>query len=68
VCVYIYIYKTIYIYIYIYITAVGLAPGGSNTSHIYTQTVHIIQRRENWEVLAVPRFCETYPNICLTTE
>jgi hypothetical protein len=27
-----------------YITAIGLTPGGSNTSHIYTQTIHIIQR------------------------
>jgi hypothetical protein len=33
--------------IYIYLTAVGFTPGGSNTSHIYTQTVHIIQRKEN---------------------
>jgi hypothetical protein len=31
----------------IYLTAVGLTPGGSSTSHIYTQTVHIIQRKEN---------------------
>jgi hypothetical protein len=30
-----------------------LTPGGSSTSHIYTQTVHIIQRKENWEVRAV---------------
>jgi hypothetical protein len=65
-----------YIYIYIYLTAVGLTPGGSSTSHIYTQTVHIIQkkkrkiiqRKENWEVRAVPRLCELYPGICLTTE
>jgi hypothetical protein len=27
------------IYIYIYLTEVGLTPGGSSTSHIYTQTV-----------------------------
>jgi hypothetical protein len=27
--------------IYIYLTAVGLTPGGSSTSHIYTQTVHL---------------------------
>jgi hypothetical protein len=32
------------IYIYIYLTAIGLTPGGSTTTHIYTQTVHIIQR------------------------
>jgi hypothetical protein len=29
---------------YIYLTAVGLTPGGSSTSHIYTQTVYKIQR------------------------
>jgi hypothetical protein len=57
-----------YIYIFIYLTAVGLTPGGSSTSHIYTQTIHIIQRKENWEVRAVPRLCELYPGICLTTE
>jgi hypothetical protein len=34
-------------YIYIYLTAIVLTPGGSSTSHIYTQTVHIIQRTEN---------------------
>jgi hypothetical protein len=56
----------------IYLTAVGLTPGGSSTSHIYTQTVQIIQRKgqreENWEVPAVPLSCELYPDICLTTE
>jgi hypothetical protein len=35
------------VYIYIYLTAVGLTPSGSSRSHIYTQTVHIIQRKEN---------------------
>jgi hypothetical protein len=51
----------------IYLTAIGLTPGGSstshirltpggsNTAHIYTQTVHIILRKKNWEVRAVPR-------------
>jgi hypothetical protein len=52
----------------IYLTAVGLTPGGSSTYQIYTQTVHIIQRKENLEVRAVPRLCELYPDICLTTE
>jgi hypothetical protein len=33
----------------VYLTAVGLTPGGSSTSQIYTRTVHIIQRKENWE-------------------
>jgi hypothetical protein len=28
------------IYIYIYLTAIGLTPVGSNTAHIYIQTVH----------------------------
>jgi hypothetical protein len=54
--------------LYIYLTAVCLTPGGSSTSHIYTQTVHIIQRKENWEVRAVPRLSELYPDICLKTE
>jgi hypothetical protein len=58
----------IYIYIYIYLTVIGLTPGGSCTSHIYTQTIHIIQRKENCEVRAAPRLCELYPGICLTTE
>jgi hypothetical protein len=34
----------IYIYIYIYLTAIGLTPGGSGTVHIYTQTIHRIQK------------------------
>jgi hypothetical protein len=33
--------------IYIYLTAIGLTPGGSNTAHIYTQTVHIIHPTEH---------------------
>jgi hypothetical protein len=52
----------------IYLTAVGLTPGGSSTSHIYTQTVHIIQRKENCDVRAVPRLCELYLGIYLTTK
>jgi hypothetical protein len=76
----------------IYLTAIGLTHGGSGTVHIYTQTVHTIQRysthlhtnstqnTENgtyvtiktfycliWEVRAVPRLCELYPDICLYT-
>jgi hypothetical protein len=35
----------IYIYIYIYITAIELAPSGSCTVHIYTQTVHNTEKR-----------------------
>jgi hypothetical protein len=37
-------YDMIWYDIYIFFTAVGLTPGGSSKSHIYTQTVHIIQR------------------------
>jgi hypothetical protein len=33
----IYIYIYIYIYLFRYLTAIGLTPGGSSTSHIYTQ-------------------------------
>jgi hypothetical protein len=33
---------------YIYLTTIGLKPGGSSTSHIYTQTVHKIQIKENF--------------------
>jgi hypothetical protein len=58
----------IYIYIYIYLTAIGLTPGGSSTSHIYTQTVHIIQRKENGKCGPCHRLSELYPGICLTTE
>jgi hypothetical protein len=41
--------KGFIIYIYIYLTAIGLTPGGSSSSHKYTQTVNIsvIQRKEN---------------------
>jgi hypothetical protein len=31
-------------YYYLFFTAVGFTPGGSSTAHIYTQTVHRIQR------------------------
>jgi hypothetical protein len=64
------------IFIYLFLTAIGLTPCGSITVYIYTQTVHRIQRTEhtyqkgkkNWEVQAVPRLCDLYPGICLTTE
>jgi hypothetical protein len=32
----------------IYLTTIGLTPSGSRTSHIYTQTIHIIQREGNF--------------------
>ena len=41
-----------------------MTPGGSSTVHIYTQNNTINLRR----VRAVPRLCELYPGICLTTE
>ena len=46
------------------LTAIGLTPGGKGTVHIYTQTKTINLGR----VRAVPRLCELYPGICLTTE
>jgi hypothetical protein len=33
--------------IHVYLTAIEFTPGGSSTSHIYTQIIHIIQRKEN---------------------
>jgi hypothetical protein len=74
-------YYYYYYYYYYYLAAIGLTPGGSSTVHIYTKTVHRTQRTEhkkqlkrkknwevNWEVRAVPRLCELYPGIFLTTE
>jgi hypothetical protein len=58
-------------------TAIGLTPGGSSTVHVYTKNstqntekeTHItIKRKIIWEVRAVPRICELYSGICLTTE
>jgi hypothetical protein len=58
------------------LTAIGLPPGGSCTVHIYTQTRHRIKQNKQYieqhnnfgRVRAVPRLCELYPGICLTTE
>jgi hypothetical protein len=33
----------------------------------YTEQ-NIRNNKKNWEVRAVPRLCELYPDICLTTE
>jgi hypothetical protein len=60
----------------IYLTAIGLTPGGSSTVHIYTQTIHRMTNKQYIEqhnslirrVRTVPRLCEVYPGICLTTE
>jgi len=53
-----------------------LSPGGSSAVHIYTQTIHrttqnkqyVEQHKHFGRVRAVPRLCELYPGICLTTE
>jgi len=60
------------------LTAIGLAPGGSSTVHIYIQTMHrtiqnkqyrYIEQHKNFgRMRAVPRIGELYPGICLTTE
>jgi hypothetical protein len=59
------------------LTAIGLTLGGSSTVHIYTQTIHrttqstqIIHRKTQKlrRVRPVPRLCEEYPGIFLTTE
>src|SRR5215475_4374395 len=56
------------IYIYIFLTAIGLTPVAVlHDTFIYRQYTKYIERRI-WEVQAVPRVCELYPGICLTTE
>ena len=47
-----------------------MTPRVCSTVHIYTQTVRSTQNNTvNLErVRAVPRLCELYPGICLTTE
>ena len=55
-----------------------LTLGRSSTVHIYTQTIHKTTQSTqtihrtiqliNWEEWAVPRLCDLYPGICLTTE
>jgi hypothetical protein len=65
-------------YYYYYLTAIGFTPGGSST-HLHTNSTqnttdgtHNNYKEKNWvvnwEVQAVPRLCELYPGICLTTE
>jgi len=49
------------------LTAIALTPGGSSTVHIYAQTIQ--NNTVNLgRVPAVPRPCELYPGICLTTK
>jgi uncharacterized integral membrane protein len=65
------IYDMIYL-----LTAIGLSAGGSSTVHIYTKTIHRTtqikqyteQHKTFGRVRAVPRLCELYPGIWLTTE
>jgi len=54
----------IYIYIYILLTVIGLTPGNSSTVHVYTQNNKINLGR----VRTLPRLCELYPGIWLTTK
>jgi hypothetical protein len=37
----------IIIIVYLFLTEIGLTPGGRSTVHIYTQTIHSIQRMEH---------------------
>jgi hypothetical protein len=57
------------------LTAIGLSPGGS--SHLHTNNTQKntnnngrtqIQTNVEYVVRTVPRLCEFYPGICLTTE
>jgi hypothetical protein len=63
----------IYLFIYLFLTTIGSTPGGSNTVHIYTQTVHRIQRTVHKKRThlgsagRVPSW-KLYSGICLTTE
>jgi len=52
----------------IYLTAIGLTPGGSITRHIYNKQYTQYIESTILELRAVPRLCELYPDICLTTE
>jgi hypothetical protein len=65
------------IYIYIYIKLqLGWHPVAAVqytfTHKQYTEyterNIHNNKKKKNWEVRAVPRLCELYPGICLTTE
>jgi hypothetical protein len=37
-------------------------------THYTERNIHNNKKKKNWEVRAVPRLCELYPGICLTTE
>ena len=49
------------------LTEIGFTPGGSSTVNIYTQTLHRTTMNLG-RVRAVPRLCELYRGICLTTD
>jgi hypothetical protein len=56
------------IYIYIYLTAIGLTPGGSSTSHIYTHTIHIIhtysmEQSPSWEANQFLQLVKKFPTV-----
>jgi hypothetical protein len=61
----------------IFVNCSWVTPDGSGTVHIYTQTIHRTTRLKplfgrlsgiQARVRAVPRLCEFYLGICLTTE
>jgi hypothetical protein len=80
----IYIYVYVYVYVYLLTAIGLTPGGSSTvhiytqTIHITTQLTTLVGRlsgiltqsgRTNWEEWgAVPRLCELYPGICLTTE
>jgi len=49
------------------LTAIGLSPGGSSTVHTNNMENNT-NNKEYGRVRTVPRHCEFYPGICLTTE
>jgi uncharacterized membrane protein len=65
------LYLLLLLLIYLFLTAIGLTPGGSSLHTNSTQSTEngtYIIINKYWEVRAVPRLCELYPVICLTTE
>ena len=49
------------------LTAVGLTPGSISTVHIYTNNTHS-NTINLGRMRAMPRLCELFHGICLTTE
>jgi hypothetical protein len=56
--------------IIIILTVIVLIPDGISTHKQYTEyrERNIHNNKEIWKVRAVPRLCEVYPGICVTTE